>query len=66
VLDGEAATLLETPWASGFDEYLARFRNPKLPQLRIHRRSGSFERWARGAATTAITNWLETQVEAQR
>jgi len=66
VLDGEAVALLGTPWASGFDESLSCFHSPKLPQLRIHRRSGSFDRWARGAAVTAIVAWLETQVEAAR
>lgn len=66
VLDGEAVPLLETPWASGFDEQLTRFHNPRLPALNVHRRSGSFERWARGAAATAIVHWLETQVDLQR
>ncbi|MGO1591065.1 MAG: ROK family protein [Ancrocorticia sp.] len=62
ILDGEAITLLDTPWASTFTEHLAEFKSPNLPGLNVHTRSGTFDRWARGAATGAIISWLESQV----
>lgn len=62
ILDGEAIGLLETPWAHSFNETLTRFKSPNLPSLTVHKRDGSFERWACGAATGAIVAWLEQQV----
>lgn len=63
VLDGEAVTLLSSEWASGFDAHIAEFRRPGAPTLRVHRRSGKFERWAQAAAVSAIIWWLEASVE---
>ena len=62
ILDGEAIGLLETPWAHSFNDTLTRFKSPNLPYLTVHKRDGSFERWACGAATGAIVAWLEQQV----
>lgn len=62
VLDGEGVTLLDCPAASTFGENLESFRSPRMPPLRVHRRSGTFDRWAQGAACTAIVTWLESQV----
>ncbi|MDO4260246.1 MAG: ROK family transcriptional regulator [Actinomycetaceae bacterium] len=62
VIDGEGVHLLDTPWSSSFDELLQSYRSPNIPVLTAHRRSGSFERWAQGAATHAIISWLEDRV----
>ncbi|WP_084402925.1 ROK family protein [Schaalia suimastitidis] len=62
VIDGEGVTLLDTVWASSFIKLLNTYRSPNIPPLTVHRRSGSFDRWAQGAATNAITAWLEDSV----
>ncbi len=62
ILDGEAIALLDTPWADTFTDSIAQFKSPNLPGLTVHKRDGSFDRWAQGAATGAIVSWLEEQV----
>lgn len=65
ILDGEAIALLDTPWAQTFSDSITQFKSPNLPELTVHKRDGSFDRWAQGAATGAIVSWLEQQVLGQ-
>lgn len=65
VLDGEGVCLLETPWADNFQRELTSFSRPDDPHIRVHQRSGSFDRWAQGAATAAIVQWLVDSTLAQ-
>lgn len=58
VLDGEGVCLLESRWAANFDKHLNSYARPDDPRITVHRRSGSFERWAQGAAVAAIVKWL--------
>ncbi len=58
VLDGEGVCLLESRWADNFDKHLKSYGRPNDPRIRVHRRSGSFDRWAQGAAVAAIVKWL--------
>lgn len=58
VLDGEGVCLLESRWAADFDKHLNSYARPDDPRITVHRRSGSFERWAQGAAVAAIVKWL--------
>lgn len=62
VIDGEGVALLDTTWATPLEQSLSAYDNPNIPRLRIHRRSGTFDRWARGAATAAIVQWLRARV----
>ncbi|WP_234992770.1 ROK family transcriptional regulator [Varibaculum vaginae] len=58
VLDGEGVCLLESRWADNFDKHLKSYGRPDDPRIKVHRRSGSFDRWAQGAAVAAIVKWL--------
>ena len=58
VLDGEGVCLLESRWAASFAKHLNSYTRPDDPRITVHRRSGSFERWAQGAAVAAIVKWL--------
>lgn len=62
VLDGEGVGLLQSPWARGFEADLEAWTNPHVPALNLHRRSGTFLTWARGASVASIIAWLEGRV----